>query len=276
MPTDHPLADLALARRLEHAEGSANAAFVEAHARLTPELGASWCEVDGTFVMFDGVDSPLTQTFGLGLFSPPDDTRLAVVEEFLRSRGAPVYHEVSPLADAAVLSILARRGYRPVELTTVLCRVLPLPPATHAPAAAGIGVRRIGPDEIDTWADTAARGWGETPELASFMRDLGAVTARAAGTHAFLADRDGEPIAAGAMHVRDGVALLAGASTIPSARRHGAQGALLQARLRYAAVQGCDLAMMCAAPGSASQRNAERRGFRVAYTRIKWGAEARG
>ena len=29
-----------------------------------------------------------------------------------------------------------------------------------------------------------------------------------------------------------------------------------------------------AAPGSASQRNAERQGFRIAYTRIKWMLEA--
>lgn len=29
--------------------------------------------------------------------------------------------------------------------------------------------------------------------------------------------------------------------------------------------------MMGAQPGSASQRNAERQGFRVAYTRVKWG-----
>jgi hypothetical protein len=27
---------------------------------------------------------------------------------------------------------------------------------------------------------------------------------------------------------------------------------------------------MGAAPGSASQRNAERQGFRIAYTRMKW------
>ena len=40
--------------------------------------------------------------------------------------------------------------------------------------------------------------------------------------------------------------------------------------LAYAADQGCDLAMMCALPGSGSQRNAERHGFRIAYTRIKW------
>ena len=37
-----------------------------------------------------------------------------------------------------------------------------------------------------------------------------------------------------------------------------------------AAAQGCDIALMGALPGSGSQRNAERHGFRIAYTRIKW------
>ena len=39
---------------------------------------------------------------------------------------------------------------------------------------------------------------------------------------------------------------------------------------RYAAEHGCDLAMMVAEAGSESQRNAERQGFRIAYTRMKW------
>jgi hypothetical protein len=53
-------------------------------------------------------------------------------------------------------------------------------------------------------------------------------------------------------------------------RRRGLQGALLQERMRYAAEHGCGLAMMVAEAGSNSQRNAERKGFRVAYTRLKW------
>jgi hypothetical protein len=40
--------------------------------------------------------------------------------------------------------------------------------------------------------------------------------------------------------------------------------------MRYAFEHGCDLAMMAAAVGSESQRNAERKGFRIAYTRTKW------
>ena len=86
----------------------------------------------------------------------------------------------------------------------------------------------------------------------------------------FLAELDGQPIAAAALFLSEGVALLAGACTIPEARRQGAQLALLEARLRHAAGQGCQVAMMGAQPGSASQRNAERNGFRIAYTRIKW------
>ncbi len=84
------------------------------------------------------------------------------------------------------------------------------------------------------------------------------------------AEIDGQPIATGVVFISGGVALLAGASTIPEARRQGAQSALLEARLRYAVEKRCDLAMMCALPGSASQRNAQRNGFQIAYTRTKW------
>ena len=77
-------------------------------------------------------------------------------------------------------------------------------------------------------------------------------------------------LATGSLIMHEGVALLAGASTVPAERRHGAQAALLAARLQAALEEGCDVAMMGAQPGSGSQRNAERSGFRIAYTRLKW------
>jgi len=86
----------------------------------------------------------------------------------------------------------------------------------------------------------------------------------------FLVEREGELIATGSLMMHEGIALLAGASTIPAQRGLGAQSLLLAARLAEARRRGCELAMMVATPASASQRNAERRGFRVAYTRTKW------
>ena len=102
------------------------------------------------------------------------------------------------------------------------------------------------------------------------MLEIAEISAKRSDALSFLAELDRQPIATGAMSICDGVALLAGASTIPEGRKQGAQLALLDSRLAVAAEQGCDIAMMCAQPGSASQRNAERQGFRIAYTRIKW------
>jgi len=263
--------DLALAQRLERAEAKANAAFVEARMRVTPALGAEWRDVSGTYAMFDGVGSPLTQSFGLGLFAPPTDAQLAELESFFRDRGAEVFHEVSPLADPAVLTVLAERGYHPIELTSVMhMRLTGERTGSARGAAPELSVRVISPDEGPVWAETSARGWGETPELVAFIQELGGISAQTKGTVCFVAEWSGQPIAAAALNIHDGVALLAGASTDPAFRGRGAQAAVLDARLRHAASAGCDLAMMSALPGSASQRNGERQGFRIAYTRIKW------
>ena len=234
-------------------------------------MGAAWRDVSGTYAMFDGVGSPLTQTFGLGLFSPPTEPQLAEIESFFRDRGAEVFHEVSPLADPAVLTVLARRGYHPIELTSVMHMRLTGDRVLSSRAdVPELRVRTIAPDEGPVWAETAARGWGETPELSRVHPELGRISTQTKGNVCSVAEWNGHPIAAAALGIHDGVAMLAGASTDPAFRGRGAQAALLDARLRHATSAGCDIAMMGAAPGSASQRNGERQGFRIAYTRIKW------
>jgi hypothetical protein len=271
MEQRYPLCDLQLARRLERTEARANAAFVEARARLEPGSGATWMDVAGCYAMFDGPGSPLTQTFGLGLFEPIGEHEMEALESFFSDRDAPVFHEVSPLADAGLLPLLTRRGYRAIEFTSVLYRPVAVALPRTGPRESSVQVRRVGAGAAEQWARVAAEGWSsESAELSEFMLELGRISARSEGTYCFLGELEGEAIAAGALSVGEGVALLTGASTVPGARQRGAQSALLEARLRFAAEHGCELAMMGAAPGSASQRNAERQGFRIAYTRIKW------
>lgn len=262
-------ADHELSRRLERTEGGAGASFVEAHAAVSPLAGACWIEVAGAYAMYDGPRSPITQSFGLGMFQPLCETGLHIIEDFFRHRGAEPAHEVCPLADRSTMPLLAERGYRPMEFTSVMFQPLP---AAHSVAGSGsnIHVRLVEAEDSELWARTAAAGWRELTSYSEVMLDLMRVNAARSAAASFLAELDGRPIAAGALSIHDGVALLAGASTLPEARRQGAQLALLEARLRYATDTGCDLAMMCAEPGSASQRNAERNGFRIAYTRVKW------
>jgi hypothetical protein len=266
----YPFVDLALARRLERTEARSNANFVDARASLFPDSGARWIEVAGAYAMFDGIDSPLTQTFGLGLFEPIAAAQMQEIEAFFQQRGAPVLHEVSPLADVSLLTLLNERGYQPYEYTSVMFR--PAQNGTRLTKTRNeqIHARLVRDGEQELWAQTSAKGWGASADLADFMRNIGQISTRAKGSYPFLVEMEGQPIATGGLIIWDGVALIAGASTIPDGRKQGAQLALLDCRLDYAIEKGCDLAMMCASPGSSSQRNAERHGFRIAYTRIKW------
>ncbi len=258
--------DIHLARRLERAEGLANAAFVDARASMFPESGACWTEISGTRCMFDSVDSPVTQTFGLGMFEPVEGEALSGMEAFFQVRGSAVFHEVSPLADVSTLGILNERGYKPLEFTTVLVRELgPEFGQPETPCA----VRLALPEESEHWAALSMQGWN-MPELSGFFETMLAANAARRDFTSFYAEVDGRAVATASLCIAEGVALLAGASTVPEARGRGAQQSLLAHRLHYAAQRGCTVAMMGTQPGSASQRNAQRNGFDVAYTRLKW------
>jgi GNAT superfamily N-acetyltransferase len=263
-----PFSDIALSRRLERTEGQACAQYAEARRRLFPDSGAGWIECAGAYAVFDGVDSPITQSFGLGIFQELSPASLDVIERFFLDRGAPVLHEVSPLAGVAALDLLCKRNYRPIEISNVLYRSVEQTTAEHQ---GHIRVRVIGPEEAQLWTNTFARGWAhEHPELLDFLLQLGAISSARENGLCFIAEVDGKPVAAGVLCVHDEVALFGGSATVPELRRRGLQTALLHERMRYAFDHGCDVAMMVAVPGSDSQRNAERKGFRIAYTRTKW------
>jgi len=265
--------DIALSRRLERAEGYACMQFADARKRVSPENGAAWIECGGAYAVFDGVTSPVTQSFGLGVFEPLTEATLDAIERFFFERGAPAQHEVSPMAGFAALDLLCVRNYRPIEISSVLYKPVEKP----SPAHGAVSVRVIGPEEERLWADIGARGWAdEHPELIGFLRELGAVYAARQHSPCFLGAIDDRPGAAAALCLHEGVALFAGAATVPEMRRRGLQAALLEERMRYAFDHGCDLAMMVAEAGSNSQRNAERQGFRIAYTRTKWRLDCPG
>ena len=248
----------------------ANARFVEARARLVPDSGAGWIEVAGAYAMYDGPRSPCTQTFGLGLFRMPSPGDMDELESYFRQRGAPVFHEVSPLAHKALLPMLNQRGYKPIELSNVMVMALAGRDSDLSTMNPTLSVRIVPASERETWASTAAGGWREFGEIADLMLDLMRVSVEREDSASFLVELDGAPIATASLAIHDRVALFAGASTVPEWRRRGAQRLLFESRRQFARNAGCELAMVSVEPGSSSQRNAERHGFRVAYTRTKW------
>lgn len=225
-------------------------------------------ECGGAYAVFDGIDSPITQAFGIGIFEELSTVTLDTIERFFGDRGAKVDLEVSPLVGVDALNLLCGRQYRPIEISNVMIRSVERPEDGDR---GNIRVRLIGPEEAELWTEISARGWShEHPELREFVLQFGALSVAREQSLNFLGEVDGQAGAAGSLWVHEGVAVFAGAATIPELRKRGLQSALLEERMRYASEHGCDLAMMVAEAGSNSQRNAERKGFQVAYTRTKW------
>ena len=108
--------------------------------------------------MFDGAESPCTQTFGLGMFGAVAAAVMERLETFFTERGAPIFHEVSPMADASVMPILNERGYQPIELSSIMYRPLDASVPSPSSVSSGITTRVIDPHEVDLWARTSAAG----------------------------------------------------------------------------------------------------------------------
>jgi len=270
-----PLLNVELARRIELAEAQAAVGGAETMRRLRPESGATIEPIAGGFAIYCGANSPTTQAVGMGLDGPVGEEEFDRLENFYRRRNEPVRVETCPLVDASLLVHFGKHGYRVTEFSNVMA--LPLDGAHRAqnqprPPSAVV-IEHVGQEKIDLWTITVSQGFAEkgpvVPEIVEVMK----MFALSAGVECYLARVDGKIAGGGTLAIRDGVAGLFGASTLPAFRRRGVQAALLHARLARAAEAGCDLAVCLAQPGSTSQRNIVRRGFTVLYTRVKFERE---
>lgn len=260
-----------LAGRIEAAEAALIVAATE--AALTRGAWGTALPIAGGFACAAEAGSPMNKVVGLGFGGDIDPAVLDTVERTLAELGVPVQVELSNLADPAVAELLTRRGYRLVGFENVLGQALPS--AAASATGPGVEIRRAGPADIDTWIDAVVEGFTHPDEVGvvsheEFPREVIAKAERdfeKAGAVAYLAYCDGAVAGGAGMRITDGVAQLTGAATVPKARRRGVQSALLATRLGDAVSAGCDLAVVTTAPGSTSQKNVQRRGFQLLYTR---------
>jgi len=261
--------DVALARELERTEGTVAASFADARRHVRPEQHREWRDVGGVIAIYAGADSPMTQTFGLGMTEPATPSQLDALEAFFGDHGAPTNHEVSPLSGVATTALLVERGYVPIEHGSVLVRDLTAADEVSPPS--GLHARVMEDADRPTWIDASVEGWtGDGAIPAEIMRDIAELASHNRSMLHVLVESEGRVISTGSLGMCGRVALPAVARTVPSGRGRVAQVAGQAARFFEARRRGCSIAMIVTEPGSTSQRNAERRGFAVAYTRTKW------
>ncbi len=258
--------DHALSARLEAVEAAQLEGIVREVAARLPERGAAVAAIAGGRAAFVGAGVQVSRAVGLGLHGPVEAGDVEALEDFYRSRGSDARVLVSPFADESLFERLGERGFRLVELATILVRRID-PGERLAKVAEPLAVSVVEREGAAAWVRTSLAGFappGQAPAL-----DRAPVFEAAFHDPAsdyLTATLSGVVAGSGALYRHGGAAHFFADSTLSPARGRGVHGALIAARLAIARDRGCDLAFAGTEAGSASQRNFERWGFAPVYS----------
>lgn len=260
--------DKAFARRLEACEEMPQVLYARIFQKTRPEIGAAEQEICGGHMVFAGLGSPIGRLTGGGLDRPFSAEVLDQVEDFYRERKAPSQVDLTPLHGSEVFEMFKERGYAIAELNNVLYRKLE-PNEEFPPPPDHCEIRPSHPEEAHltgTIVESAFFPEG-APEA---FQGLIAPLYQMEDALAFVATIEGNPVACGTGIVipEHRVFALCGAGTLAAHRSRGLQTALLRARMAAAARARCEYAVVVTQGGTTSQRNAERLGLRVAYSKV--------
>ncbi len=235
---------------------------IEATQRLYPELDAAGIEVAGGIARFNGFDA-LSEAFGLGTLAPVGADEISRLTEFYASHNSTPRVFVTPMAHPSLARSLALAGFAPAEYENVLVSD---DLETHARYDDRIAVAT----DLDAWALASMRGFmGDEPAETGDPR-FGVVLASADGIVP-LEGREGSAIVLTAvMSLRGECAFFFAGATVAGSRRRGWHLATIRDRIARARDGRAQIMRATAAPGSASERNFLRSGFRVLYTRSLW------
>lgn len=275
LPSEFPVMTRALALRIAQSETDHFASWLKVmQAQEGNPFGIEICRF-GRAIALVNQGMTLGPLFNRVLgFGDADAEFLEDIVQFYRERRMACRIDINPYdADQTLYALLAASGLHPFRFHSHLYGV---PPTCPSPKESGapITAREIRSEERRIWANVWFRGYAEAlgvpMAVAEQIADATSLLCGQPGWKLYLAFAEGLPSAAGALYVQAQVASLLVVGTLPEFRRRGCQMALHQARMAEAARQGCDLIVAQAGLDTTSQRNMERAGMRIAYTRAFW------
>ncbi len=215
---------------------------------------------------FSGFDSFLSQVVGWGFNTSPKSFKAEIesIERFYKELNhSRVDIELCPFVGNKLANYLSRRGYGVTELNTVSVFDLQQQSIKNQ-SSHSYPIKTVQDSELDDWARRVAIGFGYPEAQEQFL-----YYARAKGVTAFAICDEGNIIAGATLAMHGDACDLGVTSTLPAYRGKGMQKDLLTARLNYAREHGLQIATVTTEPGTISDLNIQKSGFRTAYTRIK-------
>lgn len=241
---------MTLAQSVEAAE-AANLAAIAAAGK-----GMEWAWLAGGVAVFAGVGAPFSHAIGVGMSGGSD---LETVEQFFHDRGSPCVIDLCSKADPAAWAFIHSRGYREQERSIVMVRE----PGPAQPIRECL--RIVPPHEMKVWTRMMLEAFSDgDPADPAMLRQM---ETACSASECWVVERT-RFLGGAALAIHDGVGLIYADAVLPEARGEGWQAALIDARLASARTKGCHLAAASVLPGSGSQRNYERAGFREVYRRV--------
>jgi hypothetical protein len=256
-----PFVDHALVQRI-FAHGKAMA---RATARAAQTLGIAQdghLDLGDAFAIFMGEGSPITQAYGRF-----GTANLEAIDRFYAGRASQWEAIVTPFDGPEAGQAIFDAGGRIKGWESTLVHSLDEVPSVALPPGGTLEVATGA--EAGVWCETVLDGFMDGADAPPVLRAVVETAVATEGLRPYLARIDDEPAAGAALFVHGGVAFLGCASTRSRFRRRGLQSALIARRLRDARGEA-ELAWIGTDPGSGSQRNAERAGFRLAYTQLSF------
>ncbi|WP_099520262.1 GNAT family N-acetyltransferase [Paenibacillus sp. BIHB 4019] len=194
-----------------------------------------------------------------------------VLEWYNEQGGSPQFEIVPSRTDGETLLALAKQGfYQSGFHASMAGSIAEKNGGKLEQHLTGIVVRRLSEHEVELYAELHALGSGLPISGKNHIADNNRMLFSREGWQFYAAEIDHIAVGVGVVHIHEQIASLTFAATLPEYRMRGVQAALIAARLRAAAQAGCSLIVGQAAYCSSSQRNMERAGMRLCYTRSTW------
>lgn len=258
--------DRSVARQLELCHAWRSVHYARAQAQLHPECGVHIETTCGGQAIFAGMDSPLNRVVGMGFDRPVNLDDLECVEAFFAYKNVIPRIDVCPLASYTLLDALRQKSYIIESFQNIL--IHPLDEKQDQQLPKDVDIRPAQPEEANLWILTSAQGFEGNEIPSQEALNVLAPNFYAANAACFMAWINGQPAGSGGMYSHEEIVEFGGASTRLAFRRRGVQTALILARMKAAQQRGNRLAMVLTEPGSNSQRNLQKLGFQLAYTKI--------
>lgn len=213
-----------------------------------------------------------SRTMPWGLFNNVkgtiDERDVDDIIDFYESRKRQFEFQFIPSkANPALFKLLHERSFHQSGFHASLYRE---PSEVELPQDKHLMIRELQEDEFELYAKIHCLGTGLSLDGQSAVASNNRVLYGREGWRYYIGFYNEEPAAVAVMHMKDQMASLTFATTLPQYRQLGFQTQLLLRRIHDAYKNDCKLIVGQCAYCSSSHRNMERVGMKLAYTRSTW------